>query len=63
MHQEVFKSGIFKAIILPVLTTLALLYFYYYIITLPHYKPPFPAWTLLFLILPAIFAIEGQSKS
>lgn len=62
MHQEVFKSSLFQAIILPVLMTLALLYFYYYLITPTHYKAPFPFWTLFFLIIPVIVAIEGQSK-
>lgn len=62
MHQEVFKTGVFKAIILPILMTLALLYYYYYLITLPYYTPPFPFWTLLFLFIPIIVAVEGQSK-
>lgn len=59
MHQEVFKSSLLSAIILPIIIVIGLFSYYYYI---SNNHSSFPTWTLLFLFIPIILAVEGQSK-
>src|SRR5690625_3427906 len=59
MQQEVFKANFFKVIILPVIIfcilTLAFLGFY-------SIEESLPVWALIFYIIPAGFAIDGQTN-
>lgn len=54
MNQEVFKTGMIKSIILPVLIATVLLVVYFSV-------DDIPTWILIFLIIPIVFAIAGQT--
>lgn len=54
IRQEIFKTGVFSAIIIPIVIAAIMIVFYFA-------AGDMPAWTLIFLIIPASFAIGGQT--
>lgn len=57
MHQEVFKTNLFMAVILPtIIFGLMILAF----LGINSIDGSIPSWVLIFLIIPVVFAVSGQ---